>query len=135
MAIHALPCTDLHCTAIVGTRPEPGAPVPAGRDDGAGLGALGEGGERMGNTGHARTSARPSLDDDRRALDDLDRAFGNDYDLAVTDGSWIACELRTCRWLVASCAAELRRLIEGDAADHGRSAHAHSVPSPRCPSE
>jgi hypothetical protein len=90
----------------------------------------------MGNTGHVHTSANSSLEEDnRRALDDLDRAYGNDYDLAVTDGSWIACEVRTCRWLVASCAAELRQLIAGDPTGDRRSAQGHSVPCPRSPDE
>lgn len=53
-------------------------------------------------------------DGDRRALDDLDQAYGQDYDLAVTRSRWVACGLGTGRWLVGSCAAELRRLIDAD---------------------
>lgn len=55
-------------------------------------------------------------DDDRRALDDLDRAYGHAYDLAVTQSRWAACKLGTGRWLIAPCAVELRRLIVADAA-------------------
>jgi hypothetical protein len=55
-------------------------------------------------------------DDDRRALNDLDRVYGNAYDLAVARNRWMACGLGTGQWLVASCAAELRRLIAADAA-------------------
>ena len=55
-------------------------------------------------------------DDDRRALNDLDRVYGHAYDLAVSRSRWMACGLSTGRWLVASCAAELRRLIAADAA-------------------
>ena len=55
-------------------------------------------------------------DDDRRALNDLDRAYGHTYDLAVSRSRWVACALGTDRWLVASCAAELRRLLAADAA-------------------
>jgi hypothetical protein len=54
-------------------------------------------------------------DCDRRALDGLDQVYGHDYDLAVIRGRWVANELRTGRWLIASCAAELRRLIAADA--------------------
>lgn len=50
------------------------------------------------------------------ALDDLDRAHGQVYDLAVAQDRWIACDLGTGRWLVAPCAAELRRLIVADSA-------------------
>lgn len=53
---------------------------------------------------------------DRSALDDLDQAYGHDYDLAIVQGHWLACRLGTGRWLVASCAAELRRLIVADTA-------------------
>jgi hypothetical protein len=60
---------------------------------------------------------RPKTEeDDRRALDDLDRAYGHDYDLAVARSRWMAYRLDTGRWLVASCAVELRRLIMADAA-------------------
>lgn len=63
------------------------------------------------------TGRWPSTDDDdRRALNDLDRAYGNDYDLAVARSGWLAYGLGTGQWLVASCAAELRRLIVADAA-------------------
>ena len=63
------------------------------------------------------TGRRPASDEsDRRALDDLDRAYGQAYDLAVARNLWIACGLGTGRWLVAPCAAELRRLIVADAA-------------------
>jgi hypothetical protein len=54
---------------------------------------------------------------DRRALDDLDRAYGQVYDLAVAQDQWMACGLDTGRWLVASCPAELKRLIAADAAE------------------
>lgn len=50
-------------------------------------------------------------DDDTRALDDLDRIYGHAYDLAVARSRWMAYELGTGRWLVASCATELRRFI------------------------
>ncbi len=49
------------------------------------------------------------------ALDDLDRAWGHAYDLAVTRGRWVAYGLGTGHWLVASCAAELGQLIAADA--------------------
>ena len=63
------------------------------------------------------TGPRPDTDyDDRRALNDLDRVYGHAYDLAVARNRWMACGLGTGRWLVASCAAELRRLIAADAA-------------------
>ncbi|HEY2281030.1 MAG TPA: hypothetical protein VGI00_21945 [Streptosporangiaceae bacterium] len=55
-------------------------------------------------------------DQDMRLLDDLDRAWGQAYDLAVIQGRWVACGLSTGRWLDASSAAELRRLIAADAA-------------------
>ena len=54
-------------------------------------------------------------EDDTRALNDLDRTFGYAYDLAVARDRWIAYGLGTGRWLVASCAAELRLLIVADA--------------------
>jgi hypothetical protein len=54
-------------------------------------------------------------DGDTRALDDLDRTYGHDYDLAVARHRWMAYGLRTGRWLVAPCATELRRLIVADA--------------------
>ncbi len=56
----------------------------------------------------------PSNDEDRRALDALDQAYGRSYDLAVARNRWVACGLVSGRWLVASCAAELRRLILAD---------------------
>ena len=59
-------------------------------------------------------------DDDRRALNDLDRAYGHDYDLAVVRSRWMAYGLGNGRWLIASCAAELRRLIAADAASSSR---------------
>ena len=68
---------------------------------------------RPGPIGAAMTK-RP-YEDDRRALDELDQAYGRDYDLAVTRGRWLACGLGTGRWLVASGATELRRLIAADA--------------------
>jgi hypothetical protein len=49
------------------------------------------------------------------ALDDLDRAYGRAYDLAVARGCWVAYGLGTGHWLVASCAAELEQLIAADA--------------------
>lgn len=49
------------------------------------------------------------------ALDDLDRAYGHAYDLAVTRGRWVACGLGTGHWLVAGSAAELEQLIAADA--------------------
>jgi hypothetical protein len=55
-------------------------------------------------------------DDDTRALDDLDQVYGYAYDLAVARTRWMAYGLGTGRWLVASCAADLRRLIVADAA-------------------
>jgi hypothetical protein len=65
----------------------------------------------------AHIGASPTLtDEDRRALDDLDRVYGHAYDLAVARNRWVACGLVTGRWLVASCAEELRRLIAADAA-------------------
>jgi hypothetical protein len=63
-------------------------------------------------TAASNDEATHALDD----LDDLDRAYGQDYDLAVARGHWLACRLRTGQWFVASCAAELRRLIMADAA-------------------
>jgi hypothetical protein len=57
-----------------------------------------------------------SEDDDTRALDDLDQVYGNAYDLAVARTRWMAYGLGTGRWLVASCAADLQRLIAADAA-------------------
>jgi hypothetical protein len=48
-------------------------------------------------------------------LDDLDRAYGRAYDLAVIRGRWVAYGLRTGHWFVASCAAELEQLITADA--------------------
>jgi hypothetical protein len=48
-------------------------------------------------------------------LDDLDRAYGRAYDLAVTRGRWVAYGLGTGHWLVAACAAELEQLIAADA--------------------
>jgi hypothetical protein len=51
----------------------------------------------------------------RSALDDLDRAYGHAYDLAVPRGRWVACGLGTGRWLVAGSAAELEQLIAADA--------------------
>jgi hypothetical protein len=49
------------------------------------------------------------------ALDDLDRAWGHAYDLAVARGRWVACGLGTGHWLVAGSAAELEQLIAADA--------------------
>jgi hypothetical protein len=57
-------------------------------------------------------------DGDMRALNDLDQVYGHAYDLAVTRCHWVAYGLRTSHWLVAPCAAELRRLIVADAAVH-----------------
>jgi hypothetical protein len=51
-----------------------------------------------------------------RALEDLDRAYGDAYDLAAGPRRWVAYGLRTGHWLVASCAAELEQLIAADAA-------------------
>jgi hypothetical protein len=62
------------------------------------------------------TGRWPDIDDDaRRALNDLDQAYGDDYDLAVTQNRWMAYGLGTGRWLIASGAADLRRLIAADA--------------------
>jgi len=49
------------------------------------------------------------------ALDDLDRAYGDAYDLAAAPGRWVAYGLRTSHWLVAPGAAELEQLIAADA--------------------
>jgi hypothetical protein len=49
------------------------------------------------------------------ALDDLDRAYGHAYDLAVARGLWVAYGLGTGHWLVASCVADLAQLIAADA--------------------
>jgi hypothetical protein len=54
-------------------------------------------------------------DGGHRGLDDLDRAWGRAYDLAVARGRWVAYGLGTGHWLVASCAAELGQLIAADA--------------------
>lgn len=54
--------------------------------------------------------------DDGRALDDLDRVYGHDYDLAVARNRWMAYGLSNGQWLIASCAVDLRRLITADAA-------------------
>jgi len=61
------------------------------------------------------TMASILLEGDTYVLDDLDQIYGHSYDLAVTRGRWVACRLGTGQWLVASCAAELRRLIAADA--------------------
>jgi hypothetical protein len=61
------------------------------------------------------TATSALQDEDIRQLDDLDRAYGQAYDLAVIQGRWVACGLDTGRWLDASCAAELKRLIAADA--------------------
>ena len=66
------------------------------------------------NCAHIRTTTILT-DGDRRALDDLDRVYGHAYDLAVTRCHWVAYGLHTGHWLVASCAADLRRLIVADA--------------------
>lgn len=57
-------------------------------------------------------------DSDMRALNDLDQIYGHAYDLAVTRCHWVAYGLHTGHWLVASCAAELRRLLVADAPVH-----------------
>jgi hypothetical protein len=62
------------------------------------------------------TATSALRDEDMRLLDDLDRAYGQAYDLAVIQGCWVACGLGTGQWLVAPSAAELRRLIVADAA-------------------
>jgi hypothetical protein len=54
--------------------------------------------------------------EDTRELDDLDRFYGHAYDLAATPERWIANELSTGRWFVASCAADLRRLLAASVA-------------------
>jgi hypothetical protein len=54
-------------------------------------------------------------DGDTRTLNDLDQVYGHAYDLAVARGRWMAYGLRTGHWLVASCSAELCRLIAADA--------------------
>ena len=48
-------------------------------------------------------------------LDDLDRLYGHAYDLAVQEALG-SLRAGTGRWLVGSCAAELRRLIDVDTA-------------------
>lgn len=64
----------------------------------------------------ADVAISPSSNDDWRALDALDQAYGRSYDLAVARNRWVACGLISGRWLVAPCAAELRRLILADVA-------------------
>jgi hypothetical protein len=48
------------------------------------------------------------------ALEDLDRAYGDAYDLVAAPGRWVAYGLRTGHWLVAPDAAELGQLIAAD---------------------
>jgi hypothetical protein len=48
------------------------------------------------------------------ALNDLDRRWGEAYDLAVTRAGWIAKRLGNGRALVAGSPAELRALITAD---------------------
>ncbi len=56
------------------------------------------------------------------ALNDLDRDWGQTYDLAVTAAGWVAMRLDTGRFLVAASPGELRALIVADYA---------AVPVPR----
>jgi hypothetical protein len=79
---------------------------------------------------------RPYLEDgDRSALDELDLTYGHSYDLAVGRSQWMACGLGTGRWLVASGAAELRRLLAADtaAADPGPLVQGHLLDSEVAP--
>jgi hypothetical protein len=48
------------------------------------------------------------------ALNDLDRHWGETYDLAVTPAGWVAMRLDTGRFLVAGTPGELRVLIVAD---------------------
>ena len=50
------------------------------------------------------------------ALDDLDRAWGEAYDLAVTGVGWIAKRLDNARALTAASPGELHALITADCA-------------------
>ena len=56
------------------------------------------------------------------ALNDLDRDWGQAYDLAVTAAGWVAMRLDTGRFLVATSPGVLRALIVADYA---------AVPVPR----
>jgi hypothetical protein len=48
------------------------------------------------------------------ALNDLDRNWGQAYDLAVTTAGWVAMRLETGRFLLAGSPGELRVLIVAD---------------------